>query len=327
LLNTPPKPPTTPLPALLLHQRKHVVKSELLVASGFPGGPRGGGGQSVSSSSRRGTPRASGGGATCSLLRRGSGGRCPTALLVQPQFARKEKARFYRMARRSATECAAILDVVNELELPPDRNSARGANTCRPSLPCSGNSLPQALSPRELDSSPPLICNLQCYALTKPPRSGLDHMERPAHDRKRRGHRQRHNDATLDGRSRGRRLWRRRRSSTRSGVVCLHGHRQLVVGHRRPRERRLGDEAGAAVGGHPLRRRAIPRGRRGPGRHLDDRAADEEVGRRTSRSTPEGGPTSSARMAPRSPPVRPQGRGRYRNRRRVRFAACSRGSR
>jgi hypothetical protein len=183
LLNTPPKPPTTPLPALLLHQRKHVVKSELLVASGFPGGPRGGGGQSVSSSSRRGTPRASGGGATCSLLRRGSGGRCPTALLVQPQFARKEKARFYRMARRSATECAAILDVVNELELPPDRNSARGANTCRPSLPCSGNSLPQALSPRELDSSPPLICNLQCYALTKPPRSGLDHMERPAHDR------------------------------------------------------------------------------------------------------------------------------------------------
>jgi hypothetical protein len=66
---------------------------------------------------------------------------------------------------------------------PPDRNSARGANTCRPSLPCSGNSLPQALSPRELDSSPPPICNLQCYALTKPPRSGLDHMERPAHDR------------------------------------------------------------------------------------------------------------------------------------------------
>jgi four helix bundle protein len=28
------------------------------------------------------------------------------------EFAPKEKARFYRMARRSATECAAILDVV-----------------------------------------------------------------------------------------------------------------------------------------------------------------------------------------------------------------------
>lgn len=33
------------------------------------------------------------------------------------EFARREKARFYRIARRSATECAAILDVVAELEL------------------------------------------------------------------------------------------------------------------------------------------------------------------------------------------------------------------
>ncbi len=33
------------------------------------------------------------------------------------EFARREKARFYRMARRSATECAAILDVAGELEL------------------------------------------------------------------------------------------------------------------------------------------------------------------------------------------------------------------
>jgi len=32
-----------------------------------------------------------------------------------PEFARREKARFYRMARRSATECAAILDIVQEL--------------------------------------------------------------------------------------------------------------------------------------------------------------------------------------------------------------------
>jgi four helix bundle protein len=33
------------------------------------------------------------------------------------EFARREKARFYRIARRSATECAAILDVVRELQL------------------------------------------------------------------------------------------------------------------------------------------------------------------------------------------------------------------
>jgi len=33
------------------------------------------------------------------------------------EFATKEKAHFYRMARRSATECAAILDVVRELQL------------------------------------------------------------------------------------------------------------------------------------------------------------------------------------------------------------------
>ncbi len=33
------------------------------------------------------------------------------------EFARREKARFYRMARRSATECAATLDVARELGL------------------------------------------------------------------------------------------------------------------------------------------------------------------------------------------------------------------
>ena len=33
------------------------------------------------------------------------------------EFSSKEKARFYRMARRSATECAAILDVCSRLEL------------------------------------------------------------------------------------------------------------------------------------------------------------------------------------------------------------------
>ncbi len=33
------------------------------------------------------------------------------------EFAQKEKARFYRIARRSATECAAILDIVHKLRL------------------------------------------------------------------------------------------------------------------------------------------------------------------------------------------------------------------
>jgi len=33
------------------------------------------------------------------------------------EFSRQEKARFYRMARRSATECAAIFDVCRRLVL------------------------------------------------------------------------------------------------------------------------------------------------------------------------------------------------------------------
>ena len=33
------------------------------------------------------------------------------------EFAKREKARFYRIARRSATECAAILDVAARLKL------------------------------------------------------------------------------------------------------------------------------------------------------------------------------------------------------------------
>jgi four helix bundle protein len=33
------------------------------------------------------------------------------------EFAKREKARFYRIARRSATECAAILDILMKLEL------------------------------------------------------------------------------------------------------------------------------------------------------------------------------------------------------------------
>ena len=39
------------------------------------------------------------------------------------EFARKEKARFYRMAKRSATECAAIVDVCRRLKL-VDKESA-----------------------------------------------------------------------------------------------------------------------------------------------------------------------------------------------------------
>ena len=38
------------------------------------------------------------------------------------EFSDPEKARFYRMAKRSATECTAVLDVVGRLKLsPPDR--------------------------------------------------------------------------------------------------------------------------------------------------------------------------------------------------------------
>jgi len=42
------------------------------------------------------------------------------------EFASKEKARFYRIARRSATECAAILDVCRRLELVQKEKYAAG---------------------------------------------------------------------------------------------------------------------------------------------------------------------------------------------------------
>ena len=42
------------------------------------------------------------------------------------EFARDEKARFYRMARRSATECAAVVDVGSRLELIAPELAARG---------------------------------------------------------------------------------------------------------------------------------------------------------------------------------------------------------
>ena len=42
------------------------------------------------------------------------------------EFAPKEKARFYRMARRSATESAAVLDVSRNLKLLADERHAAG---------------------------------------------------------------------------------------------------------------------------------------------------------------------------------------------------------
>ena len=42
------------------------------------------------------------------------------------EYSGKEKARFYRMAKRSATECAAVLDVCKELNLAPRDALVRG---------------------------------------------------------------------------------------------------------------------------------------------------------------------------------------------------------
>jgi four helix bundle protein len=42
------------------------------------------------------------------------------------EFAAADKARFYRMARRSATECAAILDACRALGLGEERQLAEG---------------------------------------------------------------------------------------------------------------------------------------------------------------------------------------------------------
>lgn len=42
------------------------------------------------------------------------------------EYAVDEKARFYRMAKRSATECAGILDVCQRLHLVEERRYTRG---------------------------------------------------------------------------------------------------------------------------------------------------------------------------------------------------------
>jgi four helix bundle protein len=47
------------------------------------------------------------------------------------EFAKREKARFYRIARRSATECAAILDVAAELQLANEKHITEGKEQLR----------------------------------------------------------------------------------------------------------------------------------------------------------------------------------------------------
>ncbi len=42
------------------------------------------------------------------------------------EYSLDEKARFYRMAKRSATECAGILDVCQKLQLLDEKNYALG---------------------------------------------------------------------------------------------------------------------------------------------------------------------------------------------------------
>jgi four helix bundle protein len=42
------------------------------------------------------------------------------------EFSKPEKARFYRMARRSATECAAVLDVLKALKVAEEKRVAAG---------------------------------------------------------------------------------------------------------------------------------------------------------------------------------------------------------
>ena len=42
------------------------------------------------------------------------------------EFSRPDRVRFYRMARRSAAECAAVLDLVEELDLSPARTLEDG---------------------------------------------------------------------------------------------------------------------------------------------------------------------------------------------------------
>ncbi len=42
------------------------------------------------------------------------------------EFSRKEKARFYRMAKRSATECAAVLDLCKRYKVGDESERSKG---------------------------------------------------------------------------------------------------------------------------------------------------------------------------------------------------------
>ena len=52
-------------------------------------------------------------------LRRAAMSICLNIAEGAGEFAQQEKARFYRMARRSATECSAVLDICARLKLRP----------------------------------------------------------------------------------------------------------------------------------------------------------------------------------------------------------------
>src|SRR4051812_9875869 len=60
---------------------------------------------------------AQGRGALADQLRRASTSVVLNIAEGAGEFSRKEKARFYRMALRSATECAAVLDVCRALKV------------------------------------------------------------------------------------------------------------------------------------------------------------------------------------------------------------------
>ncbi len=59
-------------------------------------------------------------------LRRASISVCLNIAEGAGEFRSREKARFYRIARRSATECAAILDILRRLNAVADRDLSPG---------------------------------------------------------------------------------------------------------------------------------------------------------------------------------------------------------
>lgn len=50
------------------------------------------------------------------------------------EYAIDEKVRFYRIAKRSATECASILDVCLQLKLLDSQKYAKGRHNCADSI-------------------------------------------------------------------------------------------------------------------------------------------------------------------------------------------------